>query len=191
MKTFTQSELNEILAKHKKWLNDEKGGERANLRYANLSSADLRYADLSSADLSSADLSSANLRYANLSYANLSSANLSSADLRYADLSYADLSSVDLSYADLSSADLSSANLRSADLRFIHSADGKVLACMNAGKYQVVLSKEKIAIGCKFYSVESWRNFNDDKISRMDDGALEWWKQWKELVFMFHKNVFG
>ena len=151
MKTFTQSELNEILAKHKKWLNGEDGGEQANLRSANL-----RYADLSSA----------NLRYVNLSYA-------------------------DLRYADLRSADLRSANLRHADLRFIHSADGKVLACMNAGKYQVVLSKEKIAIGCKFYSVESWRNFNDDKISRMDDGALEWWKQWKELVFMFHKNVFG
>ena len=103
------------------------------------------------------------------------------ADLRYADLRYANLRSADLSYANLSYANLS----------FLHSANGKELACMNAGKYQVVLSKEKIAIGCKFFTVEEWKEFDDDTISKMDDGALEWWNQWKELVFMFHKNIFG
>lgn len=152
---YSQNELNEILAKHKKWLNGEEGGERANLSYANLSYADLR---------------SANLSYADLSYADLCSANLCSANLRYANLHYADLSS--------------------ADLRFLHSANGKELACMNAGKYQVVLSKEKIAIGCKFFTVEEWKEFDDDKISKMDDGSLEWWNQWKEVILMFHANVF-
>ena len=107
---------------------------------------------------------------------NLSGANLRNANLRNADLSYANLSD---------------ANLRNADLRFLRSANGKELACINAGKYQVVLSKEKIAIGCKFFTVEEWKEFDDDKISKMDDGSLEWWRQWKELVFMFHKNVFG
>ena len=177
---YSQNELNEILAKHKKWLNGEEGGERADLSYADLRSADLRYADL---------------RYANMCYANLSYADLRSANLRYADLRYADLRSADLSSADLSSANLSSANLRyadlsSADLRFLHSANGKELACMNAGKYQVVLSKEKIAIGCKFFTVEEWKEFDDDKISKMDDGSLEWWNQWKEVILMFHANVF-
>jgi uncharacterized protein YjbI with pentapeptide repeats len=121
-----------------------------------------------------------------LDVANLSYADLCNADLRNADLSYADLCNANLSYADLRDADLSHANLR-----FLHSANGKELACMNAGKYQVVLSKEKIAIGCKFFTVEEWKEFDDDKISKMDDGSLEWWKQWKELVFMFHKNIFG
>ena len=65
---YTQQELNEILAKHKNWLNGVNGGEQANLSYA-----DLRYANLSYADL----------RYANFSSANLSYANFSSADLRY------------------------------------------------------------------------------------------------------------
>ena len=71
MRTITKEELQEILEKHQKWLNDEEGGERANLRYANLSRADLSCADLSCADLSCADLSGANLRYANLSRADL------------------------------------------------------------------------------------------------------------------------
>lgn len=46
-----QEKLNEILEKHKKWLNDEEGGERADLRNADLSYASLRDADLSYADL--------------------------------------------------------------------------------------------------------------------------------------------
>ena len=103
----------------------------------------------------------------------------------------ADLSSANLSSADLSSADLRSANLSSADLRFLQSANGKELACMNAGKYQVVLSKERIAIGCKLFTVGEWKEFNDATISMMDDDALEWWRKWKDLVFMFHKNIFG
>lgn len=48
---MTQKELNEILEKHRKWLNDEWDGEHAylrgaNLRVANLSGANLRGADL-------------------------------------------------------------------------------------------------------------------------------------------------
>ena len=126
MRTFTKEQLAELLAKHRAWLNNEAGGERA-----------------------------------------------------------------DLSYADLSYANLRSADLSSADLRFLQSANGKELACMNAGKYQVVLSKERIAIGCKLFTVGEWKEFNDAAISMMDDGALEWWIKWKDLVFMFHKNIFG
>ena len=93
---MTQSELNEILEKHRKWVNGEDDGERA----------DLRGADLRRADLSGANLSEANLRRANLS-----EANLRRADLRRADLSGADLSEANLIGADLSGADLIEANL--------------------------------------------------------------------------------
>jgi len=116
MRTISSQELKGIIDKHGKWLRNEEGGEKANLRsadlrYANLSSADLSYADLRYADLSYADLSSANLRSADLSSAYLRYANLSSADLSYADLRYADLRYADLSYADLSSANLRYANI--------------------------------------------------------------------------------
>jgi len=89
-----QEELNEILKLHKKWLNGNGSGIKANLHSADLSYADLRSADLHSADLSYADLRSANLHSADLSYADLHSA-----DLSYANLSYADLHSADLRYA--------------------------------------------------------------------------------------------
>ena len=43
--------LNEILKKHKMWLDNENGGTRADLRRADLQGADLRRADLQGADL--------------------------------------------------------------------------------------------------------------------------------------------
>ncbi|MEQ7304702.1 pentapeptide repeat-containing protein, partial [Enterococcus avium] len=61
-----QKELNNILAKHKEWLHDEEGGERANLQDADLRRADLRRANLQDADLRRANLQDANLRRADL-----------------------------------------------------------------------------------------------------------------------------
>ena len=93
---MTQEELNMILDKHRKWLNDEEGGERANLN-----GADLRGADLNGADLRGADLSGADLRKADPRKADLRGADLRGADLRRIDLYGADLSEADLSEADL------------------------------------------------------------------------------------------
>lgn len=78
-----QSDLNEILTKHKRWLSYEEGGEPANLE-----GADLRYANLRDANLRSADLQGADLRGADLQYADLRGADLRGADLRGADLDY-------------------------------------------------------------------------------------------------------
>ena len=65
---MTQEELNMILDKHRKWLNDEEGGERANLCGADLREADLIGATLSGADLREADLIGADLIGADLDY---------------------------------------------------------------------------------------------------------------------------
>ena len=75
-----KDELNAILEKHKKWLNDESDGERADLSGADLSRANLSGADLSGAYLSRAYLSGAYLSGAYLSGAYLSGADLSGAE---------------------------------------------------------------------------------------------------------------
>ena len=74
-------ELKKILKLHKKWLNGDADGERA----------DLQDADLSHAILCNADLRLAKLSYANLCKADLSRAKLSYADLRLANLRHANL----------------------------------------------------------------------------------------------------
>jgi hypothetical protein len=66
LQKIKQSVLNKILTKHKKWLNGEEGGKRANLWGADLREADLR----------GADLRGVNLRYASLRYADLREANV-------------------------------------------------------------------------------------------------------------------
>lgn len=85
------NELNEILKKHKMWLNNEEGGVRADL-----SDTDLSFCDLSGADLYHADLDCAVLCGADLYGANLYGANLYGADLSGAVLSGADLSGANL-----------------------------------------------------------------------------------------------
>ena len=65
-------DLKVVLEKHRLYLNNADGGERAVLRGDNLRGANLSWADLRGADLSGADLSDANLRGADLSDAKVS-----------------------------------------------------------------------------------------------------------------------
>jgi len=90
---MNSEEIKNVLELHKKWLNNEQGGERA-------------------------DLSEADLRWANLRWANLRGINFRGTDLRGAKLSEADLRETNLSRADLRGAFLCGADLRGADLDF-------------------------------------------------------------------------
>ena len=106
------NELKKILELHAKWLNGEKGGERANL-----SDADLSYVDLSGVDLRHSILRGTILRGAILRGAILRGADIRGADIRGATLSDVDLEGADLKYTILSSVDLEGADLRHANLK--------------------------------------------------------------------------
>ena len=113
--------LKDVLAKHQKWIDNEDGGEKADLHATDLNDADLRganlcVADLHVANLCGADLRGADLRGANLCVADLRDANLHGADLCAADLNGANLHDADLRGADLCVADLNGADLHGADL---------------------------------------------------------------------------
>ena len=112
MDKMNKKELEEILKLHKKWLNGEPDGVRADLQ-----DADLRWADLQRADLRGADLRWSNLRGADLQDADLRRANLRGADLRWSNLRGADLRGSNLRGADLRGSNLRGADLRTADLR--------------------------------------------------------------------------
>lgn len=117
MRKLTNEELQTILEKHKKWLNREEGGERANLHRADLCKANLAGANLAGADLTMANLTGANLAMADLTGADLNLANLAGANLCKANLCRTDLYRANLYRADLYRADLCEANLHGADLR--------------------------------------------------------------------------
>ena len=96
---MTSAEIKQVLDLHKKWLNNEQGGEKANLSEADLRGADLREANLRWADLSEANLSEANLSEADLRGADLREANLRGVNLRGVNLRWADLSGADLDFS--------------------------------------------------------------------------------------------
>ena len=115
--------LKEILDKHKKWVDEEEGGERANLSFADLSLVDLSFVNLFDASLKDTNLSHANLRNTDLSHADLTGSDLTRANLRNADLRNADLSFVNLKGAYLINAKLRYANLHEANLIYVDSFD--------------------------------------------------------------------
>ena len=198
--TMLQDDINVIINQHKLWLNDDKCGKRAdfsesNLINVNLSDMDLRYIDFSGSDLSGCDFSNSDLRGCNLISCDLSYGNFNGCDLRYTDLRGSDLSNCKLTNCDFRGSDLYNSNLKDSDIsdsdiRFLSSANGIELACINAGIYQVVLAKYKIAIGDKIFTIEEWRSFNDDYMSKNYEISLEWLSEWKFIVSISHKNIF-
>lgn len=103
--------LHKILEQHKKWLNNDPNGVRADLSYTNLQGANLNFVDLQKANLTHANLSGTSFIGANLH-----EAELSFADMRKVDLADADLSNVNLFEANLTNANMLSTNLANAVL---------------------------------------------------------------------------
>ena len=138
MRELTKGEI-EVLQRHAKWLKNEEGGEKADLRGSDLRDADLR---------------GANLRCADLRGANLWGANLRDADLRCADLRGADLRG-----ANLWGANLRDADLRCADLR---GATGKILSFGPIGSRQGITYVTKtertihVRCGCFYGTLEEF-----------------------------------
>ena len=106
---------------------------------------------------------------------------------RDANLTHIDLGGADLTYADLTHADLRGTNLSGADLRYANLkgilGNNKEIKTLQLGVYITVISKHGISIGCEQHTLEEWKEFTDEDISAMDDGALEWWTTWKDVIF--------
>jgi hypothetical protein len=134
---------------------------RANLSYAILIGADLRGAILRDADLRDADLRGAILRDADLQGAHLGGAHLGGADLRG---------------AILSGSDLRGAHLKGTvgDMRHVKS--------LQIERYSVAYTATHMQIGCQLHSLTDWWTFNDERIQKMDWGALVWWRKWKPIL---------
>ena len=110
---MNQQELDLILESHKKWLNDEEGGSRADLRDAILRGAILRDANLCGA-----------------------------------------------------------------------SGNCREIKTIQTDIWQIVYTKEIMQIGCQRHSIIEWLSFDDDRISSMDERALDWWKKWRPILVL-------
>jgi len=151
----------------------------ANLRDANLQDANLRGANLQDANLRGANLQGANLRGANLRGADLQDANLRGANLQGANLRGADLQGANLRGANLRGANLQDANLRGANLQ---DAKNSPLVINGLNWIVYISGTGMMRIGCQNHSIEAWKGFSDEQISRMAGGALEFWNKHKVML---------
>jgi hypothetical protein len=140
----------------------------------------LRYADLSKSDLSIANLSYADLSGANLSWANLSGANLSRSNLLGANLIGADLSEANLRKSDLSEAILDGANFENSTGLYIPG----VARSMQL-RYTIVLVEDTLYIGYRHHKLHEWFAFSEKTINKMDSVALKWWRENKEMLYVW------
>ena len=173
--TITSQDLPAVLVAHKKWLNGEPDGTRANLADANLTGAKLAGANLAGANLTGAKLAGANLADANLARANLTDANLTGAKLAGANLAGANLADANLADANLTDANLARAKFENTRWR-----GGVVITRVPlqlAGlPYIVYILDNHMQIGCELHKLADWATFDNERIARMDDiKARKFW----------------
>src|SRR5574343_100154 len=133
--------------------------------------------------ISNADsLRVAELRYANLEGANLTGTNLEGANLTGANLRGANLSFANLEGANLTGTNLTGANLSLADLSFanLHNVTG--INVIHGLKWDVLISYNRLKIGCQEHSHDEWKSFSDEDISEMHDEALQFWTKYKIML---------
>ena len=107
----------------------------------------------------------------------------------------ANLQGANLQDANLQGANLQDANLQDANIWGANLWDAKNAPLIITGLRWVVYisGTGNMRIGCQNHSIKHWDNFSDELINRMDDCALEFWKQHKEILMGIcnsykHKN---
>lgn len=130
-KTFTDTTLKPLIAKHQQWLSSGRKSKPGplnlcgtHLKRVNLSKLDLSYINLSGADLSDANLSGANLSHANCQksffrWTKMQLTNFSNADLTQAVLDNVDAAGGDFRQAIMTEVSAQHAQINSATLRGI------------------------------------------------------------------------
>ena len=110
------------------------------------------------------------------------------ANLRGANLCGADLRGADLRRADLRGANLRGANLREANL---HRADSdfSVFRGLSGMKWFVLLKNDSVKIGCQEHTYKSWKEFSDDEIFKMSNGALDFYYMIIPVLDYHYKNT--
>src|SRR5574343_508140 len=108
---------------------------------------------------------------------------ISNADsLRVAELRYANLEGANLTGTNLEGANLTGANLRGANLSFanLHNVTG--INVIHGLKWDVLISYNRLKIGCQEHSHDEWKSFSDEDISEMHDEALQFWTKYKIML---------
>ena len=75
------------------------------------------------------------------------------------------------------------ANLGGADLSGV-SGINDWIKCIQIDTYPITYTAEILQIGCESHPLDEWREFDDERIIRMDGKkALQFWRKYKDWIF--------
>ena len=112
IKALNQSQLDDILKLHARFLSGQPGGARASVKDTDLSNLNFEGADLSQSDFTGCVFRGANLKKVAFTSATLFGCDFSKCNIQHANFSRADLRGTDIQLSDLTNANFSKADLR-------------------------------------------------------------------------------
>ena len=145
----------------------------------------------SGANFANRDLTGVNLRGVNFAYLDLRGVNFTGCDFTLANFTDVDFHGTNFTNANLRGAGLWGANFTNAVLlraNFTNAnlrgtkGNGREIKNIDTPTYSVAYTRDRLQIGCENHSFEEWWAFTYDAIGEMDDGALEYWREYKNLI---------
>lgn len=167
MKTLSPEELTAILAKHRRWLDEEEGGERADLRDTDLRFQDLRGERLLSALLTGSDFTCSDL---------------AGAGHRNAGMFGTDLTDVDASLADMRGTNLAGARLQGLAGMWLVTGNRSEIKALQVDSWDIAYTATHMQIDGELHPLEKRWVFTDEEISNMFLMAPSWRKAWKPIL---------
>lgn len=99
-----------------------------------------------------------------------------------------DLSCSDLRGSNLRGSKLRGSKLRESDLRGSNLENTHV-SRLQGHPWEITVYPESLAIGCERHTIEEWSHFPESRIEGMDEGALTWWREWKDTILSYAKKI--
>ena len=115
---MTKQAIEDMLNSHAKWLNNEYGGQRANMRDMDLWGADMQRANMQGVNMQGANMRCANMQGANMQDADMRDMDLRGVDMQDADMRRANMQGANMRCADMWGADMLGADMRGADIDY-------------------------------------------------------------------------
>ena len=54
-------------------------------------------------------------------------------------------------------------------------------------RWYILITKQQIKIGCELHKAKEWEKFTDERIAKMHEDALSFWKKNKKIIMELHK----
>ena len=160
---------------------DFTGTDLSGANFANCYGAILRGVDLTNADLTAVNLTNANLRGTNFTNANFTKANCYDTNFTNANFTNANCYGTNFAAANFTGANLSNAILTGCNL-WNTKGNGREIKNIVTPTYPVTYTRDRLQIGCRNHAIADWWVFTYDDIGEMDNGALEYWREHKDLL---------